>query len=370
MKKNKKGVIMFMPHINGGGVEKNLFLISNYFSKKIDNIKICSISKKSSKYFNKRIDFITPNYSIPDKLNIRIKYILCLFILFKFLLNNKNYIVFSFQANVYCIIICKLLNIKVIVRSNTSPVGWKHNNLKKFIYNRLVFLADEVIVNSFDFKKQMKKRFNLNTQCILNPLNKNEILKKSKIGPKDKFFKNQNDKLKILNVARFTEQKDQMTILKAAKILKNKLNFKLLIIGKGEKKGKLLDFISKNKLNKYIKIRNFMENPFAIINQTNIFVLSSKYEGLPNVLLEASTLKKFIISTNCPTGPKEILANGKGGLLFKIGDYNDLVKKILFYKNNKKKMNKKINYNYKSLTKYNLENNLNKYFLLIKKYIY
>ena len=65
-------------------------------------------------------------------------------------------------------------------------------------------------------------------------------------------------------------------------------------------------------------------------------MLSSKYEGLPNVLLEALTLKKFIISTNCPTGPKEILLNGKGGLLFNVGNYNQLSEKILFYVKNKK----------------------------------
>ena len=73
---------------------------------------------------------------------------------------------------------------------------------------------------------------------------------------------------------------------------------------------------------------NFVENPFNLIKQTNIFILSSKYEGLPNVLLEALVLKKFIISSDCPTGPKEILLNGKGGLLFKKEDHKELSKKL------------------------------------------
>jgi glycosyltransferase involved in cell wall biosynthesis len=59
-----------------------------------------------------------------------------------------------------------------------------------------------------------------------------------------------------------------------------------------------------------------LENPFKIIDQSDIFVLSSRFEGLPNVLLEAASLKKFIISTNCPTGPKEILLNGKRWIVF------------------------------------------------------
>ena len=67
------------------------------------------------------------------------------------------------------------------------------------------------------------------------------------------------------------------------------------------------------------------------MKQTNLFVLSSKFEGLPNVLLESLVLKKFIISSDCRTGPKEILLNGKGGLLFKVGDYKMLEKRIKYF---------------------------------------
>ena len=84
-------------------------------------------------------------------------------------------------------------------------------------------------------------------------------------------------------------------------------------------------------------IGGFKKNPYKYINYCDLFVLSSIFEGLPNVLLEAITLKKFVISSNCPTGPNEILNNGKGGLLFKTGSSNDLAKKIIFYNNNKKK---------------------------------
>ena len=66
------------------------------------------------------------------------------------------------------------------------------------------------------------------------------------------------------------------------------------------------------------------------------FLLSTTFEGLPNVLLEAITLKKFIIFSKCQTGPSEILLNGSGGLLFDVKNYNQLSKKILFYYNNKK----------------------------------
>ena len=85
------------------------------------------------------------------------------------------------------------------------------------------------------------------------------------------------------------------------------------------------------KIKSFVKIYNFVDNPYPLIKQADIFVLSSAYEGLPNVLLEALTLNKFIISSNCPTGPKEILLNGKGGLLFKVGNYKQLANKIIYY---------------------------------------
>ena len=69
----------------------------------------------------------------------------------------------------------------------------------------------------------------------------------------------------------------------------------------------------------------------------DLLVLTSKYEGLPNVILEAICLKKFVISTNCKTGPKEILDNGKGGVLFEIGNYKQLAEKIISYSKNKKR---------------------------------
>ena len=69
-------------------------------------------------------------------------------------------------------------------------------------------------------------------------------------------------------------------------------------------------------------------------------------------MLEAITLKKFIISTNCPTGPREILINGQGGELVRVEDYKGLAKKILFFNSNKKKLNKKINIAHKALKRF------------------
>ena len=300
-----------------------------------------------------------------DKFGRRFKYFLSIILLIKELLKNKNLVVFSFQANIYCIIICKFFGTKVISRSNSAPYGWSKNWIKNKIFKIFLNSANKIMVNSEQFKNDLKKQFNVNAICIYNPLNTREILKKSKEKSKKIFNKSNNTTLKILNIGRFTEQKDQMTLLKSLNYLRNKINYQAVIIGRGILKSQLEEYINQNKLNDKIKLKNFVENPYKIIKQTDVFILSSKYEGLPNVLLESLVLKKFIISSDCPTGPREILSNGRGGLLFKMGDYKDLSKKIIFYLKNKEKCKSKLKFATKNLHRFDYKKNLKKYCDLI-----
>jgi len=168
-----------------------------------------------------------------------------------------------------------------------------------------------------------------------------------------------------------TDQKDQILILKALNNLKNKINFKCLILGKGSNYLKLNNFIINNNLKNKVKLSGFKSNPYPYIKMANLFILSSRYEGLPNVLLEAQYLKKFIISTNCPTGPKEILLNGKAGKLIEVGNQKQLEQAIVYYNNNKgcSKINNKISYGKSNMKRFNFETNCFKYYKLIKKFI-
>ena len=355
----KKKLIIFMPSIEIGGVEKNLYLISNFLAKKITDVTLITANYSKTKNLRK-IKIVTPKILGSESKYRTIKYLLCLYELLKQILLDKNITVLSFQANLYSIIICKIFNIKIIVRSNASPSGWSGNFIK-IAFSKTVFrLANCVIVNSHDFKNEFKDKFNIKAEFIYNPLNKNEIIKNSKKKINFSFFKNFKY-LKIINVARFLDQKDHMTLLRAVKLIKNQLKFRLLIIGEGKNKEKIINYINKNNLNNNVKVLDYKKNPFKYIGLSNIFVLSSIYEGLPNVLLEAICLKKFVISSNCPTGPAEILNDGKGGLLFKVQDHNDLAKKIIFYSKNKLKLRKKINYAYNKLERFNYYYNLNKY---------
>ena len=358
-----KNLIVFMPSIEGGGVEKNLFLVCNYLIKKISNLKVITISSKHSNKFDRPIKIVTFKSKKWDRFGRKIKYFLALILLIKEIFKNKQVTVISFQANVYCILVCKIFSVKVIVRSNTAPIGWSKNIFKRIIFKLVLNLADKVIANSLEFKKNLKKDLNLDAICIYNPLDQNQIKKKSKIKS-TKIF-NSSRKLKILNIGRFTKQKDQLTFLKSLNFIKNKINFEARIIGRGELKVKLQKYIEINNLKNNVKIINFKNNPYPLMKQADLFVLSSRFEGLPNVILESLVLKKFVISSRCPTGPKEILLNGKGGLLFSVENYKALASKIIYYKENKKKCRLMLLKAYKALHRFDLELNLEKYLKVI-----
>ena len=361
----RKKLLIFIPSIEGGGVEKNLFIISDYLKDKIHNISVITISNKFKNRFNNKIRFISPKADFWNSIGRRKKFFLGLFLLFFEILKDRNALVFSFQGNVYCTLLCKLLGVKVIIRSNSAPDFWSQNKIKHHIFKYILKKADKVIVNSLDFKKKFKTKFEIDAECIYNPLNKKEIIKKSKIKNKIKFDKK---KLKLINVGRYVDQKDQLTLLKAVNIIKNKIKFNLLLVGRGVEKENLIKYIYENNLSKHVKLINFQDNPFNLIKSSDVFILSSLYEGLPNVLLESQVLKKFIISSNCPTGPREILLNGKAGFLFNVGDHVKLSNLILYYSKNKKSLSKKVLIGYKNLNRFDYDRNLKKYLKIIESF--
>lgn len=363
---NKKKLVIFIPSIEDGGVEKNLYLVTNYLSKYIKNIHLITFDKKKKNKFNHKIKFICPNYDDGRHFERPFKYFKCLILLFKELNNHKNEkIVFSWQANIYAIILCTLLNVKIISRSNSSPSGWTKNIFKNFIFTFFIRKADSVIVNSFFFKKELDKKFNIKSKLIFNPFDFSFIRKQANLRIPNKLFKSKS--LKIINVGRMTEQKDQITLIKAVELALKKIDLKLFIIGKGILKNKLQRYIKEKKLSNNIHLLGYQANPFKYIKKADIFVLTSKFEGSPNVLIESQFLKKFIISTDCPTGPREILKNGNLGNLVKIGDFNAISKLLINFKN--KKNLKKINNAYNSIGIYDHRKNCNLYLKEIQKYL-
>jgi glycosyltransferase involved in cell wall biosynthesis len=368
MKINNKKLILFNPSIEDGGVEKNLYIIGNYLTQKFKNISIINSNPEKKIKFNKKIRFISPTNKFWHHKPRYYKYFICLVLLIIELIKNKKnkMLVFSFQANIYCIIICMLFNVKIIIRSNTSPSGWNKSILKNIIFKFFFQKADMIISNSELFKNQLEKKFNINVNCIYNPLDLHNIIKKSKININIPFFKSKKF-LKVVTVGRLVDQKDHTTLIKSIFILKNKIPIKLIILGQGKLKAELENLINALNLQDNIKLIGYRNNPYNYIKKSDLFVLSSKFEGLPNVLIETLALKKFIISSNCDTGPSEILKDGQYGDLFEVGDHKELAKKITNFFYNNKKFKNKIIKAYKSLYRFDFKNNCEKYYLAIKK---
>jgi glycosyltransferase involved in cell wall biosynthesis len=360
----EKKLIIFNPSIEDGGVEKNLFIIANYISQKIRSC-ILITSTVIKKKFSRNVKIITPAIKINKNLGRKIKYFFCIVLLIKEIVSSRrNCSVLSFQANIYAIIVCYIFKIKIISRSNSSPSGWSKSLFKKFIFNIFLKKANYIVVNSKEFQKEFKEKFNIKTVIIYNPFDFKLIKRQAREKINNNLYK--KNQLNILSIGRLTEQKDHLTLIKAINLASKKIDINVIIIGKGYLKEKLNLLIKSFKLERKIRLIGYKKNPYKYIKKFDVFVLSSTFEGHPNVLVEALFLKKYIISSNCPTGPKEILKNGKFGKLFPTKDYIKLSKLLIKSKNNYKN---KININNKNFKMYNLQKNCEEYLCLIKKII-
>jgi glycosyltransferase involved in cell wall biosynthesis len=367
--KERRTLLLFCPSIEDGGVEKNLYNIANFISKKIGKIYIITANYDKRKKFDKKINFISPKSNRWIRSSRLLKTIISIiYLIIFFIKNNNKILLFSFNSNLYGILLAKIFNFKVIVRSNASPTGYSNNFIKRKIFTLILKLSDYIIVNSIYLKSELKKKFNIKSECIYNPLeNIKAIKKKSQNKIKLSFFK--KNYLKIISAGRLVKQKNHIILLKAIKILKKDIKIQALIIGNGEEKNFLSNYIKINKMQRNIKIITYSPNIYSYIKKANLFILTSLFEGLPNVLLESLALKKFIISSDCPTGPREILKNGKYGFLYENNNLKQLTKKILYFYNNNRKCKKIATLGYKSLSRFNFDNQCNLYLKIINKFL-
>ena len=354
-------IIIFFPSIEKGGADNNLFTVSNFLAKKLDKVSILTCSRKYKARF-KNIKYVGPNSNFFDNLGRGLKTLITLYYLIKVILIKKRLLVLSFQSNILSILVCKIFSVKIITRSNSFPNDWTNSFIKKSIFKIFYNFADKIIVNSLQVKKKFKKFYNLNSIHIYNPIDRLKILSlsKNKIRKIYKF----KDSLKIIMVGRLSKEKDHITFLKSLKILSEKVKLESVILGSGNQKNVIKNTIYKYKLDKKIKMVSYKNNPYPYIKQSDILVLCSLHEGLPNVLIESAVLKTFVISSNCETGPKEILLNGKAGALFKVSNSKHLADKILNFKKKKYRKNM-IRKAYLNLYRFDYQKNLNKYLNVI-----
>lgn len=165
-------------------------------------------------------------------------------------------------------------------------------------------------------------------QVSYNPTVEPELLVKAKENVDHPWFQPGEPPV-ILGVGRLHPQKDFPTLIRAFAQVRQVRPARLIILGMGPEEAKLRSLVRELEVDEDVALPGFVDNPYAYMARSAVFVLSSAWEGLGNVLIEAMATGTPVVSTNCKSGPAEILDNGKYGLLTPVGDSEAIAQAIL-----------------------------------------
>jgi glycosyltransferase involved in cell wall biosynthesis len=132
----------------------------------------------------------------------------------------------------------------------------------------------------------------------------------------------------ILGVGELSSRKDFETLIRAFALVRRVRPCRLVIVGRGRQRDDLLALATELGVAESVKLPGFVDNPFAYMHRASVFVLSSRIEGFGNVLVEALAAGAPVVSTDCPSGPREILDNGRYGKLVPVGDAEAMARAI------------------------------------------
>jgi glycosyltransferase involved in cell wall biosynthesis len=164
-------------------------------------------------------------------------------------------------------------------------------------------------------------------KVIYNPVISDSLLEKSR-EPLDHPWFGPGEIPVILSVGRLTEQKNFPGLIEAFARVRQKTPARLLILGEGKLRSELEELVEKLGLKGEVSLPGFVENPYRFMSRAAVFVLSSTWEGLPTVLIEALAAGAPVVATDCKSGPNEILMGGKLGKLVPVGDVPALAEAI------------------------------------------
>ena len=133
----------------------------------------------------------------------------------------------------------------------------------------------------------------------------------------------------VVGMGRLTWQKDFATLIRAFALVRRAMPARLIILGEGEDRGALESLRHVFGVAEDVDLPGFVDNPYALLVRARLFVLSSRWEGLPGALIEAMACGLPIVSTDCPSGPREILDHGAYGQLVRVGNVEDMAAAIL-----------------------------------------
>lgn len=345
-----------------GGTERVTAIIANELSK-IDefNVHILSTSNSSNTSFFELNEGVSHNRILADEnINFKKQYVNVVKGIRKYIKVNDIDVLIDVD------VICDLFSIPATRFTKTKLISWEHFHFYENNGSRLRSIARKLSEKYSDYiitlteKDKSNYIENLNVsnkiECIYNPITKvNE-------DSCDIYAK------QILSVGRLTYQKGfDMLCEVANKVLNDNPDWKWVILGEGEDRALIESKIKEYKLEGRLIIEGNVSNVDDYYKSSSLFVMTSRFEGLPMTLLEAKSYGLPIVSFDCLTGPSDIVTDDKNGYLVELGDINKMYKQINGLINNEKLLNTFKDNSKIDIGKFELKSVLYKWIELLKE---
>lgn len=303
-------IIFSVGTLSSGGAERVISILSNSFVQKRNEVTIMVwISAPVFYKLDDRVKIIDIQKECGSS-NIVKK---ALFFR-KYIKNKKPDILLSFLAifNILTLISLIGVNLRKIVCERNDPRFTPLQGYLRGVRNFMYRFSDGILTQTDNNRNYFPVKLQKKTDVIYNPIfMETEFLGSALDAPKEK---------KVVSVARLKPQKNQMMLIKAfAEFRKSHSDYKLFIYGEGSSRKSLEKYISDNQLNDSVFLPGVRNDIFEAIKDSEMFVLSSNFEGMPNTLIEAMCLGLPCISTKV-SGAVDLIKNGYNGVLVDCND--------------------------------------------------
>ena len=328
----RKRIAFFMDALHGGGAEKVVVNLLEGLVKQDKFDLDLILATKEGPYLDR----------VPEQVRIidlqKDRAVTATLPLMRYLRQNQPWVLIGNMGhvNVVASIAKELARTKtrlLLVEHNTLSVS--KTNLKraklvrllmKWLYPRANAIAGVSIGVAQDLEQQLE--LNRKVKVLNNPVVNEALIAQSQADLKHPWFSADLPPV-FLAVGRLDRQKDFSNLLHAFALVKKQKDARLIILGEGSEREKLEAIVEDLNLKEDVLLPGFVKNPYAYMKRASCFVLSSKYEGLPTVLIEAMACGCPVVATNCPSGPDEILEHGTYGALVPVGDSKALAKAMI-----------------------------------------
>jgi len=334
---NRKKIIFFLPIMSGGGAERVTINIIKSLNRDYFEPHLVL----GTKSLGNSLHLIPKNIYIYDLKTDKTIY--SIFKLRKIIKKISPYFIYSSLNRSHIAINLALIGIgiknrpKTIMRIPSSPKlvnkYIKTNSIFNFFLNKALQKADTIIVQTPEMREETEIYHNIEKskiKVLINPLDIDLI--KDSLDEKNPFEKHH---INVIASGRLSREKGFDILIKAFKevYIKNN-NFRLYIIGPDydNQKKKYMELIRELDLANIVTLLGFKKNPYKYYQYGDLFVLSSRWEGLPNAVLENLYLKKPIIATKCIPFMSTLIADGENGFLVEVETIKPLANRILRYK--------------------------------------